>query len=75
MIIDGVSCFPNEYIVDFLQVHKAYEGGPGCVVLNEKPLIVLAGDAFSQSTMDGCIESALCTKDALQKVLSTKSNI
>ena len=37
-------------------------------MLNEKPLIVLAGDAFSRSTMDGCIESALCTKDALQKI-------
>nr|XP_022319410.1 renalase-like [Crassostrea virginica] len=52
----------------FSQVHKPYEGSPGCVVLNEKPLIVLAGDAFSRSTMDGCIESALCTKDALQKI-------
>lgn len=59
----------------FSQVHNAYEDSPGCVVLNENPLILLAGDAFSHSTMDGCIQSAISTKEALLKVHSMNSNI
>lgn len=43
----------------YSQVHKGYEGSPGCVVLNEKPLIILAGDGFTHSNLDGCISSAL----------------
>ncbi|BFZ02679.1 hypothetical protein BsWGS_05718 [Bradybaena similaris] len=42
----------------YSQVHQAYEGNPGCVVLSRNPLIVLAGDAFSLSTFDGCVDSA-----------------
>jgi len=39
-------------------VHRGYPGKPGCVTLQEQPLIVLGGDAFSLSTFDGCLDSA-----------------
>ncbi|XP_062606212.1 renalase-like, partial [Saccostrea cucullata] len=59
----------------FSQVHKAYVNNPGCVVLNEKPLIILAGDGFTHSNMDGCIASAISTKEAMLRVIGSKSNI
>ncbi|KAL8616862.1 hypothetical protein ACOMHN_041781 [Nucella lapillus] len=42
----------------YSQVHHGYPGKPGCVTLQEGPLIVLGGDAFSLSTFDGCLDSA-----------------
>ncbi len=41
-----------------LQVFKAYQGKPGAVVLQDSPLLVLAGDGFVNSGFDNCIESA-----------------
>lgn len=55
----------------YSQVHKGFEGSPGCVVLSDKPLIILAGDGFIHSNMDGCIESAL----SVQKTIKDKSNL
>ncbi|CAL1544561.1 unnamed protein product [Lymnaea stagnalis] len=42
----------------YSQVHQAYEGTPGCVVISTNPLVILAGDGFSLSTFDGCLDSA-----------------
>jgi len=42
----------------FSQVFKSYPGSSGCLVLSEKPLVILAGDAFTKSGLDGCIASA-----------------
>ena len=48
------------------QVHHPYSGTPGCVVLRDAPLLVLAGDAFVRmSHFDGCVDSALAVKNAL----------
>lgn len=42
----------------YSQVRNGYEGGPGNVVINDSPLIICAGDGFSHSNFDGCIDSA-----------------
>ncbi|KAK7112130.1 hypothetical protein V1264_011631 [Littorina saxatilis] len=42
----------------YSQVHRGYLGKPGCVTVQQQPLIILAGDAFSLSTFDGCLDSA-----------------
>lgn len=52
----------------YSQVHQSYTGSPGCLVLSEKPAIILAGDAFTHSNMDGCIDSALATHRALKGI-------
>ena len=35
-----------------------YPGSPGCLVLNEEPLLVAGGDGFTHSNFDGCVTSA-----------------
>lgn len=52
----------------YSQINKAFEGSPGCVVLSQEPLIVLAGDAFTHSNMDGCIASAKRVCDEITKL-------
>ncbi|KAK7507957.1 hypothetical protein BaRGS_00000922 [Batillaria attramentaria] len=42
----------------YSQVHRGYPGSPGCLTLQQQPLLVLAGDAFTLSTFDGCLDSA-----------------
>lgn len=42
----------------YSQVHRGYSGNPGCLTLQQQPLVILAGDAFSRSTFDGCLDSA-----------------
>jgi len=42
----------------FSQVSRSYPSNDGCLVLNEKPLVILAGDAFTKSGLDGCAISA-----------------
>jgi len=49
----------------YSQVHKCYPGAPGCVVVSTNPLVILAGDAFSKSTFDGCLDSA----EAVNKII------
>ncbi len=46
--------FPHKF-----QVHQGYDGSPGAIVLQQRPLMVLGGDAFIKSGFDGCIDSAL----------------
>lgn len=43
----------------YSQVHKAYPGTPGSLQINETPLLVAGGDAFTSSNFDGCVESAI----------------
>ncbi|XP_076460055.1 renalase-like [Babylonia areolata] len=49
----------------YSQVHRAYPGKPGCVTVQEQPLIVLGGDGFSLSTFDGCLDSAEAIADTV----------
>ncbi|CAH1795511.1 unnamed protein product [Owenia fusiformis] len=53
----------------FSQVFKEYKDAPGCVVLNESPLVVAGGDSFSHSNMDGCIASAKAIVDVINSKL------
>jgi renalase len=55
-----------------LQVHKAYPDSPGCVVLSETPAIILAGDAFTHSNFDGCVDSAISVQQTLAKLVKSK---
>ena len=49
-----------------LQVHRPFAGTPGCVVVRESPLLVLAGDAFVQmSHFDGCVDSAISVSNVV----------
>ena len=44
----------------YSQVSRAFNGAPGCITINESPLLVVGGDAFvHHSNFDGCVESAL----------------
>lgn len=54
----------------YSQVYKAYEGAPGCVVVQSSPLLVLAGDGFvSMSHFDGCVDSALAAEKAVRQAV------
>lgn len=48
------------------KVHQVYDGEPGCVVVSTNPLVILAGDGFSQSTFDGCLDSAEAVLSAVK---------
>ncbi|XP_060084967.1 renalase-like [Ylistrum balloti] len=48
----------------YSQIHKSYVNEPGCVVLSQTPPIILAGDAFSHSNLDGCLTSSSSVRDA-----------
>lgn len=52
----------------YSQVHHGYSGSPGCVVLCNKPLIILAGDGFTHSNLDGCWDSVLSVSDTFLKL-------
>jgi len=50
----------------YSQVHRPFAGTPGCVVVRDSPLLVLAGDAFvKMSHFDGCVDSAIAVNNAL----------
>ncbi|KAH9498376.1 hypothetical protein Btru_008130 [Bulinus truncatus] len=55
----------------YSQVHQVYDGKPGCVVVSTSPLVILAGDGFSQSTFDGCLDSAEAVLIAVKKHFTT----
>jgi len=42
----------------YSQVTTPYNNSPGCILLNESIPILAGGDCFTQSTFNGCIESA-----------------
>uniref|UniRef100_T1IPE7 Amine oxidase domain-containing protein n=1 Tax=Strigamia maritima TaxID=126957 RepID=T1IPE7_STRMM len=54
----------------FSQVVKPYKETPGYVVLKDKPLLILAGDGFAQSTFDGCITSGLRLADRSRSIFT-----
>lgn len=56
----------------YSQIHKAYKDSPGCVTLNSTPLVVLAGDGFSHSTFDGCLDSAEAVLKAVKENLGPR---
>ncbi|XP_005107682.1 renalase [Aplysia californica] len=58
----------------YSQVHKAYEGRPGCVTLSTNPLVIVAGDGFSGSTFDGCLDSAETVVKIIQENLHTSTS-
>jgi len=42
----------------YSQVKEAYPDNTGCLLVNSNPTLILAGDAFTFSNLNGCIESA-----------------
>ncbi|XP_041364673.1 renalase-like isoform X2 [Gigantopelta aegis] len=58
----------------YSQVFKGYDGHPGSIVLNQHPLVILAGDAFSQfPRFDGCLDSAEAVVGAVVQWSKQKS--
>ncbi|XP_071107570.1 renalase-like [Haliotis cracherodii] len=56
----------------YSQVFQQYEGSPGCVVLETKPLVILAGDAFAQKgNFSGALDSAEATVQAVTKCINS----
>ncbi|KAM9336315.1 renalase isoform 1-T1 [Symphorus nematophorus] len=53
----------------YSQVLSAVPGCPGHMTLLDRPLLVCAGDAFSHSNFDGCVESALSVLSVLKATL------
>lgn len=50
----------------YSQVYRPFAGTPGCVVVRESPLLVLAGDAFvKMSHFDGCVDSAIAVNNVI----------
>jgi len=41
------------------QVYRGYSGAPAAVVLHQSPTLVVGGDAFTYSKIDGCLTSAV----------------
>ena len=56
----------------YSQVSEPYEGAPGCLVVKDtSPLVVLAGDAFKHSNLDGCISSGDAAFEHLKTVMGS----
>lgn len=53
----------------FSQVLTAVPGCPGHMLVQERPLLLLGGDAFTHSNFDGCAESALSMLTEITKRL------
>ena len=54
-------------------MHKPFPGQPGALVVQNKPLLVLAGDGFVYSHFSGCIESSLVAFEKLQEHIRASS--
>ena len=53
------------------RVHKPFPGQPGALVPRDRPLLVLAGDAFVHSNFSGCVESSLVAVEKLREHMRT----
>ncbi|XP_060884843.1 renalase isoform X1 [Labrus mixtus] len=53
----------------YSQVLTSVPDCPGQMTVNERPLLVCGGDAFSHSNFDGCVESALSMLSVLKASL------
>ena len=60
---------PIENTCLFPKVSESYPGQPGCIVLNENPLLILGGDGFTHSNFDGCVRSAESIVREMEKAL------
>ena len=40
------------------QVYRGYHGTPAAIALHQSPTLVVGGDAFTYSKIDGCLTSA-----------------
>jgi len=40
------------------QVYRGYHGAPAAIALHQTPTLVVGGDAFTYSKIDGCLTSA-----------------
>merc|ERR1712224_1174295 len=54
----------------YSQVSVPFKGQPGYIILNEKPLILCAGDSFVGSNLDNCIDSAEATVQVISNFLN-----
>lgn len=52
----------------YSQVTTPYINSPGCILLNESIPILAGGDCFTQSTFNGCIESAQKICETIEKL-------
>ena len=53
------------------QVTVPYRGAPGHLVLSRQPLVLAAGDGFTHSNVDGCLQSATGAARELSRHLAT----
>ena len=59
----------------YSQVHRPYPGQPGAIALPEHPNLILAGDGFSRSNFDGCVQSARSVVELLSKYLQSREQL
>ncbi|KAK2169433.1 hypothetical protein LSH36_10g12015 [Paralvinella palmiformis] len=52
------STFITNHLWQVSQVYKGYEGKPGMLILQDKPLLMCGGDTFTDSQFNRCLESA-----------------
>nr|XP_030131594.3 renalase isoform X3 [Taeniopygia guttata] len=50
----------------YSQVTRAVANCPGQMILHTQPLLICAGDGFTRSNFDGCIESAMSLAEAVK---------
>ena len=53
----------------YSQVHRPYPGQPGAIALPAQPNLILAGDGFTWSNFDGCVQSARAVVELLSQYL------
>ena len=70
-LIPGLPLASHSYLLRwrYSQVSQPYPGHPGCVVLSRDPLVIATGDAFSESSFDGCVYAANATAKILTQCL------
>jgi len=56
----------------YSQVTSSYDNQPGCLVINTSPLVILAGDGFTHSNFDGCVDSAEAVLEQMKQHLTNK---
>ena len=59
----------------YSQVHRPYPGQPGAIALPDHPNLILAGDGFSRSNFDGCVQSARSVVELLSKYLQSREQL
>lgn len=58
----------------FSQVIRPYSGAPGHVVLHQRPLVVAAGDSFTETSgFNSCLDSAVSVADCVGEYLQSRA--